>query len=91
MDKMIKFSGLGSLVLTGILAVSLSACSSMVDRQQVEFEGASLAATPAVESRDNVRSAPAEGGGLTTAQARKALLGKWYGIANSKTGIRKEW
>lgn len=88
---MIKFSGLGSLVLTGILAASLSACSSMVDRQQVEFEGASLAATPAVESRGDVRSAPADGSGLTTAQARKALLGKWYGIANSKTGIRKEW
>ena len=88
---MTNFHCFGRLLLLSVLASLVSACSNILDRQHTDFESTSLAAVPAVESTGREQTTPAGATELTTAQARKALLGKWYGIANGKGGTRKEW
>lgn len=67
-------------------AALLSACVGVGEQSAARLlEPSAMQATPRVAD-----SALAEGG-LSRAQARQALLGKWYGIANTAAGVRKEW
>ncbi len=70
-----------------LLAGLLTACASPGEWRETVAATESPAMAPAKFSEHH----SSRGSALTTPQARKMLLGKWYGIAENSDGVRKEW
>lgn len=73
-----------------LLLPAVSACTQLAERRPGEVAVSGLAASDNVAT-ELARDEPAGLPGFTTAQARQALLGKWYGIAQGRGGLRREW